>query len=285
MATVKVNISTNQKITSIEEALDKANLNFIAEEHGLMTQTGTDVPTHKAIVRADTKNILGVVGAKYHPIQNSDAMAFMDTIVQNKGFHYNEAISRDNGQISIITAQSNTNDTIRVGDEVCRQIKLINGFNGKVGFAVEFSLIRLVCSNGMVKKEKESTIKFKHTITVNERMSVALQVFDKSLSVHDDFITKSRYLAQKAVDRQMVEDFINGLYGESKINDNKKNKIVELFESGKGNQGKTLWDLYQGANEYINHYHGKDEKRLEFATFGSGRKLNEKAWDLAVSMI
>lgn len=282
----KVNITKEcGKVTDIESALDCANLNFIAEESEIMgASSGIFAPDHKMLYRPDTNEILGVVGMKYHPIQNSMAMAFMDSVVKKNGFHYTEAIAKDNGAVTVVTAQSERPDEIRVGDEVCRQIKLVNGFNGKVGFSVEFSMLRLVCTNGMVRSEKESVIRFKHTIRVQDRMETALKVFDQSVKFHEDFIAKSKMLAQKATDKLMVEQFLNGLFSDAKQNDKKKDIIQELAQAGMGNNGSSLWDLVNGATEYVDHHHGIDEKRDDYANFGSGAKLKTKAWDLALSL-
>lgn len=284
--TVKTNIvKACGKVTDIEQALECADLNFQAEEAEIMGATnGIFAPNHKMIYRPDTSEVLGIVGSKYHPIQNSTAMAFMDGIVKKNGFAYTEAISRDGGAVSVITAQSDRPDVIKVNDEVCRQIKLINGFNGKNGFSVEFSMLRLVCTNGLVRNERESIIRFKHTITVQDRMSVALKVFDDSIKFHDEFIKKSRILAEKAADKTMVEKFLSSLYGEAKQNDKKKHIITDLFQNGMGNNGETLWDLMNGVTEYVDHHHGKDEKRDDFANFGSGAKIKSKAFDIAMSL-
>jgi phage/plasmid-like protein (TIGR03299 family) len=286
MATTKINLAKQGKITSIEDALDSANLNFIAEDSEMMSPThGVFAPDHKMIIRSDTNAVLGVVGKKYHATQNSLAMAFMDSIVQKNGFHYTEAISKDNGAVSVITAQSERPDVIKVGDEVARQIKIINGFNGKHSLSVEFSMLRLVCTNGMVRSERESVMRFKHTIHIQNRMEIALRVFDESLEFHEEFINVSKQLSQKSVDKLMVEKFLNGLYGDAKQNDKKKEMIVDLFQNGQGNKGETLWDLYNGTTEYVDHFYGKEEKRDEYATFGTGHKLKEKAWSLATSLL
>jgi len=285
MATTKIDLRKQGKLTSIEDALDAANLNFIAEEHELMTPSGIFAPEHKMIVRSDNNKPLGVVGKKYHATQNSLAMAFMDNIVQKNGFTYTEALSKDNGAVSVITAQSERHDEIKVGDEVARQIKIINGFNGKNSLSVEFTLLRLVCTNGMTRSERESIIRFKHTININNKLEVALKVFDESVSFHEDFIKKAKMLSQKSVDKVMVEKFINSLYSDAKQNDKKKMEIENLFQNGMGNKGETLWDLYSGATEYFQHHQGKDEKRIEYANFGSGGKLTSKAWDIAMELV
>ena len=285
MATTITNLTKNGKITSIQEALEASNLNFLAEQIPLVGMNGQSIPTHKSLFRADTNSFLGVVGNTYFPTQNFTSFAFADAITQKHGYSYTEAISKNNGEVSIIVAQSDRAEDIRPGDQVCRRIKFINSFNGKTPLSVSFEMIRLVCSNGMTRSENISQIRLRHTTSITDRMSLALKVFDDSVEFHDEFVATSKMLAQKAVDKTMVERFLNGLFSDAKQNDAKKDIIEDLFQNGLGNGHGSLFDLYSGATEYVQHHHGKDEKRLEYATFGSGRTLTDKAWELAVSML
>ncbi len=284
---VKVDIAKScGKVTSVSDALDCASLNFVPEVSELMSPSfGVFAEDHRMILRADTNDVLGVVGKGYHPTPNSTAFAFMDNIVQQNGFSYTEAVSKNNGAVSVLTAQSDHPDEINVGDTICKQIKLINGFDGKHSLSCEMSSIRLVCLNGLTTNDRASMIRFKHTIKLENRMAVALKVFDQSAKFHDQFIATAKLLAQKAVDKTMVEKFLNGLYGDAVQNQKKKDKIEELFQSGKGNNGNTLWDIYNGATEFYNHFDSSDEKRLDSLMFGTGAKKNALAWDLATSML
>lgn len=149
---------------------------------------------------------------------------------------------------------------------------------------------RLLCLNGLTRSEKESQIVFRHTLNVMNRMQIAMKVMDESHKYFDQFVALSKRMAEKAVNKAMVEKFLNGLYGsESKVNDKKKENIVELFQNGQGNNlggGSTLWNLYNGATEHFNHHGSKtDDKRLESFHFGTGQKKNALAFDLAVSLL
>ena len=276
-------LTTDKKIVSIEEALDASNLNFICDSSELMgaTANGLMAPDHKMLYREDTGSVLGIVGKKYQPIQNSLAMSFMDAIVKKNEFSYTQAVSKNDGAVTIMVAESDRKDEVKVGDDVARQIRLVNGFNGKTGFSVEFTMLRLVCTNGMVKDERESIIRFKHTINVQNRMEVALRVFDEAVEFHSIFLEQSRVLAQKAVDANMVDKFLEGLFKDKQKNYKKCEEIHHLFEGGKGNHGETAWDLYNGVTEWVDHHADKGLRREDYALFGSGHKLKAKAWDVA----
>ncbi len=287
MATKKFDIAKHGKIMDVEEAIRMSGMNYIAQKVPMMSMNGIDAPSHMMVTRPPFAEesqdypagmCLGVVGGGYKVVQNYDAMAFMDVFVREHGYHYTQAFVRNGGEVCTIVAESDRKDVIAVGDEVCRQIKVTNGFNGKVGFVVEMSMMRLVCSNGMVTGEAESYIKLKHTNTVSTRMEDAIRVWGASQKFHNEFVERSKQLATVALNQQMVDKFLSDIYGDDKMNDTKKNIIMDLSEHGKGNNGNTLWDLYNGTTEYVDHVHGKSDKRTEYSLSGAGSKRKHKAW-------
>jgi hypothetical protein len=41
--------------------------------------------------------------------------------------------------------------------------------------------------------------------------------------------------------------------GSGKRSETVRNEIENLFRNGRGNKGKTAWDLFNGYTEYLNH--------------------------------
>lgn len=68
------------------EAITAAGLDYRVELKPLKTDDGNDVHTRKATVRADTNQVLGVVGNGYVPVQNFQAFGFLDAVVADGGF-------------------------------------------------------------------------------------------------------------------------------------------------------------------------------------------------------
>lgn len=111
------------------EAIQHAGLDYIVEKRPLFTYDtaahlgeGSDdntipqieVPNFFATVRADTEQVLGVVGNDYEVIQNRDAFSFFDAIVGGgDGILYETAGALGNGEKVFITAK--LRDHIRVG--------------------------------------------------------------------------------------------------------------------------------------------------------------------------
>jgi len=101
-------------------------------------------------------------------------------------------------------------------------------------------------------------------------------------------------MANKLVDRVMVNNFLDTLMtppaeGSSSrsisIHSNKREKVIELFEEGKGNNGSTMWDLYNGTTEFVDHFFGSDvDKRFVSSLVGAGADMKNRAFHTAMAM-
>jgi hypothetical protein len=101
------------------EAIQYAGLDYIVEKRPLFTYDtenhirNTDiiipeieVPNYFATIRADTEQVLGVVGNDYEIVQNRDAFQFFDAIVGGgEGILYETAGALGNGERIFITAK------------------------------------------------------------------------------------------------------------------------------------------------------------------------------------
>ena len=160
---------------------------------------------------------------------------------------------------------------------------MINSCDGTHGFTAYFEVERLVCTNGLraIVPDAKHCIKLKHTKYVENRMDEALRVFAASQNYYEHFQITARSLTEKIMDSRMVEQFLEDLCGtsERKQIKERRDKIIELFQHGKGNGGRTAWDMYNGVTEYVDHYMGKnEERRLYLSELGQGVDLKQKAF-------
>jgi hypothetical protein len=83
------------------EAMQFAGLDFEVAKTPLFTcnnsegllenLNNTEIKSHFATMRLDTKTVLGVVGKDYQIVQNTDAFSFFDNIVGGEGILYETA--------------------------------------------------------------------------------------------------------------------------------------------------------------------------------------------------
>lgn len=278
-------------VSSSLEALEHAKCCWIAEPQQLITAAGKDVESHKAMVRSDTGAIIGIVGKDWTPIQNAEAFAFFDTIVKEKGMSYIKAKEIDGGSKVFLQAKVSTGE-VRKGDIVENRLTLVNAFNGSSSFMIRMTPMRLVCTNGLLSADKAHSIhvRIRHTRSAKERYEQALMIFAGAQKAFQTFLDASRALTQKMVDKEMVRRFLNSTFGdennESARIRNQKNDSFILSQAGAGNGQGTLWDLYNGVTDFVDHARSKNPEQAEVsALFGSGSHIKERAFSAALAEI
>jgi phage/plasmid-like protein (TIGR03299 family) len=278
------------KGNSIEDVLESSGMNWIAEKQELITGGGIDIPSHKAIVRTDINKPVGVVGNRYCPVQNAEAFAFMDVLVQEHKAVYENIYQVNGGSRVIVQAKINKDFEVKKGDVIASYITMINSFDGTTPFKCYFTPVRLWCANQLVVsiKKSVSSISIRHTNNVMERAETAFRVLNFAESIFDSFKLTAKKLTEKILDKQMVEKFLKDVVGEetSAQNTRYRQEILSISENGIGNSGNTLWDLYNGVTEWIDHKRGNDiDKRMASSLVGSGFNIKQKAWESVNNLI
>jgi phage/plasmid-like protein (TIGR03299 family) len=272
-------------ITNVGDALSAAGLNWIAEEQPLLTGSGKVIDTHKAILRSDNNSIIGIVGSGYKVIQNGTAFVFFDTLCSQYQAKFTDAYVLGDGAKVILKAYVNGNMKIKKGDELRKRISLFNSFDGSIGVMAQFEVYRMICKNGLMGWAKENKVYIRHTGNAETRLTAAMEIMAKSTAYFQKFEQTAKILANKIADTAMVERFLKDMFGsDSKRTENTKDEVRKLTETGAGNGDGSLWSLYNGLTDYVDHFRNDDsDKLLISSNFGSGVAMKEKAWDLVVA--
>lgn len=268
------------------EALDKAECNWEAVPTDLVTVTGVAIPDSRAIIRSDNQKSIGIVGKRYVPLQMSYAFSFFDILCDQHKATYDKAYVLDGGHKVILEASIGGNITIRKGDEVTRKIRLINTFDGSYPFLAQFMTFRQICKNGLMGWAKENKCVVYHTKNAETKADAAMRVLANSTSFFNKFEMKCKELSNKILDKKMVDVFLKAvdLESESTRTKNQREKVEELFVSGKGNGKGTAYDLYNGYIEWVDHFRTADpETQLANSVLGANF-LKETAFNAISSL-
>jgi phage/plasmid-like protein (TIGR03299 family) len=230
---------------------------------------------------------LGVVGKNYEPMQNHTAFAFLDEIVKANKAQYEYLYSVDGGAKIIVQAKIDNSFEVRKGDQVDTYITMINSFDGKMPLRAFFTSKRLFCLNqlrGALRNAFDS-VSIRHTKNMNGKVEEAFKVLGMAQEYFDSFKQHAIIMAQKTLDKNMIDNMLDEVMGktDSTRQENQRDEIKKLIDSGKGNNGSSVWDFYNGIVEFSDHFRVKDdEKRLANNLIGSGLTLKESAWDVSM---
>jgi phage/plasmid-like protein (TIGR03299 family) len=158
------------------DLLDQAGLNWRALESESIETTATvrtptgpitvtsPAPEHKAIIRSDTHEVLGIVGRTYAPIQNTDLVTFARTISQSDATQVEAAGSLFNGRRVWFALRAPTVE-IDGRDPIAPYILLTNRHDGRGSFIAKLTSIRVVCWNtlSLSLRDGQPTYKIRHT--------------------------------------------------------------------------------------------------------------------------
>ncbi len=305
---------------TILEGLIAADLNWQVDALPLFCQSPVEhegrrkaggfkeVPS-KAILRLDTKEVLGVVGPNWTPLQNAEAFKVFEPLVESKDLLLETAGSLKNGRRVWILARINADGAeISNGDEVRPYVLLSNSHDGTMAVRFGFTPVRVVCNNTLSAAEKENSssrlIRVIHTPNLHDNLERLRSLLDLAKATFAATIEQYRWLANRDINQADLERYVKitfqpdfedelaALDGGNEAIDMtlspSQNQVIQLFESGIGSgtsKAKTWWGAYNAVNEWLMYHRGRSaSNRLNSVWFADGYNLNRRALDTALRL-
>jgi len=278
-----------------------------------------EIEGHSTLVRSDTGRSLGaVVGARYTLFQNRALFECMESLrdASGGGVKFHTAGALMGGRKVWALAQLEGMLDIRIpgfGSDV--SVPFILGYTTHDGSsAITYRLCRerVVCHNTVTTALSESgrpEYKVRHTASAPDRIVEAAAV----LGLASEGIKRQNVVLQALADTPMDREAFRGfacamLTGEDVIEaavevvrksegrsraqyERKGAELVQLFNSGLGNHGRSRYDALNALTEYVDHQRGRgqdwremDAERLDTCVdslvFGAGERMKTRALEL-----
>jgi phage/plasmid-like protein (TIGR03299 family) len=231
-------VFTEEKNTA--EMLAAANLNnwnvrLVDVE---IPNTLTSDKSYQYVVRTNpTDNtqtdVLGVVGERYHVLQNEDLFSFGDTMLDGGG-RWETAGSIRGGRVvfgSLALERETVLDPNGVADKVKTYLLINTSHDGSIAIQASITPVRVVCANtlnfalaGVSGKKKDGvkqTFKIRHTQTANGKIEIARQTLGLANKYMDEFDRLAHAMIEKEITAQQFNDIVLAAYpkpeGDKKI--------------------------------------------------------------------
>lgn len=277
----------SEKSINAVELLMKTGLDWSVSKEKLQTESGI-VTDHVAIVREDTKSILGVHKSGYEVFQNQElAELILDLSKVADAPLHSFGTLKDGAKVYIQLKTGNTR--IRRPDGTMDTIEgygtVVNSFDGSTSLGIGISTKTISCMNTFFAAYRQLDSKIKHTkgMTVKvEDLLRSMDIFRKDESAHFELISR---LAQTPITAQAIDTVYKSMFdvsfAEAQANrtakvdartlSTKKTNLIETFTLDTANQitdkGETLWGLFSGITKYTTHSLGADSEEAKM--FGS----------------
>lgn len=159
-----------QEAVNSEEALRLAGLDWEVKQSPVLYN---DKATgHQFNIRSSDDTVLGVVGARYKPVQNAEAFAFTDELIGGD-VRYETAGSLADGKRVWMLAKMP--DTKILDDVVEPYLCLTNGHDGFSSMKVCMTPVRVVCQNtlNMALSKAKRTWNVRHSGNIGSKLAEA----------------------------------------------------------------------------------------------------------------
>lgn len=301
-----------------EEAIKESLLNWEVEQVPVYHRNPVDeelmeVPDQFLVRRNDNYNPLAIMSSRYTPIQNLEAFSFFDDIIGSGRACWDTAGSLKGGRIVFMQAELEGSLFLNSNpdDKTVKKILFFTSHDGSKALTGLLTPYRIICSNSFNAALRNNTNCFKiyHRKNFAEKKHEASKVLGFANAFYDDLQLVMNKFAEEEVSKSFVEGFVNALVPAelnpetgriSTRTSNRRNDIASLFTSGKGNNGKTKWDLFNAVTEYVDHHQGgrltesrknrsdegvsiETEARFERAILGAGARMKQQAMDLLLN--
>jgi len=265
----------------VQDVLTQTNLNWTVSQQTLTTESGIEVPNHRAIVRDDTQQVLSIHGDGYFPFQNHQLVELLDKVSNQIGLPIQGGSYFGDGQKVYIQLKSND---LKLGtDRIEGYITGINSFDGSTSLAFGPSNITISCQNTFFAAFRNMDTKVRHTKNMVLRVDEICRglegvieeekvMFDdiKRLSETrfsketEDWVSKILFNISKDVDLKEVDSL-------STVTQNRLTRFYVDLNGELKEKGDNLWGLFSGVTKYTTHSlnSGSNSENKMFGTYGN----------------
>tara|TARA_R110002110_G_scaffold155134_3_gene349267 strand:- start:261 stop:1118 length:858 start_codon:yes stop_codon:yes gene_type:complete len=242
-------------------------------------------------------NPVAIVSHTYPLLQPAKAFEYVDTIRGELGYDFDKAGFANHGRKLFLSLRKKNALVIdpKVDDVLDEVIYFWTAFDGSMQTLFNQMIERLVCANGMVTMDVQSSAKVKHSSLQEGKLDdYVKEVIDIQGVFQSSYDAIQRLVDTKIKDKDAKEVIGRLFKGESKKSEIIREDVFGRFQNGLGNRGETAWDLLNGITEYQNH--GKtfrtsenksisaSENRFKSLTTGGDAKMMQTIWNECLSL-
>ncbi len=271
-------VFTEEKTTL--EMLEAANLNgwnVRLEDMPIPSHLTSDKDYQYVVRTNPTDNtqsdVLGVVGERYHVLQNEDLFSFGDNILDGGG-RWETAGSIKGGRVvfgALALERETILDPNGVSDKVKTYLLINTSHDGSIAIQASITPVRVVCANTLnlalnQKKRKggvKQSFKIRHTQTANGKVQIARETLGLANAYMDEFDIMAKAMFEKEVNAKNFYDIILAAYpkpekdakGAVKKWENKVDVINDIYTGEfNGMIAGNAWGAFNALTERLDWY-------------------------------
>lgn len=272
------------------EAMQQGGLSWTVSLYPI-TVGGIVIENNYATVRDDNHKVLGIVGNKYHVVQNQDLFTFFDPVIdRNKHIYHTGGVLKE-GRVVWLLAKLDRSFYVVDDDRVDSYVLLASSHDGTMNVTLKHTPIRVVCWNTLSAAlvGNHSMVQIRHTRSAEAELRLAHKVMGLTTKSMDQMRELAETLLSKSISGRFLKQFVETVFPSQRDKEKRPtNRHLEpiemLFESetnmlpGMQHSG---WAAYNSVTAYIDHiWRSKDP--LYRTWFGNGEDVRSRAIKMLV---
>ena len=225
-------------------------------------------PTDKA-----QTDVLGIVGERYHVLQNEDLFSFGDNILDGGG-RWETAGSIRGGRVvfgSLALERETVLDPSGVADKVKTYLLINTSHDGSIAIQASITPVRVVCANTLNlalgskrgRNAIKQSFKIRHTQTAQGKVQIAREALGLANKYMDEFDKLAHAMIQKEITAQQFNDIVLAAYpkpekdskGSIKKWTNKVDVINDIYTGEfNGMIAGSAWGAFNALTERLDWY-------------------------------
>jgi phage/plasmid-like protein (TIGR03299 family) len=220
-----------------------------------------DTPGHPGEV-----DVLGQVGAHYHPVQNEQQAGLLQAITDESGAQFATLGQLDGGKRVFVTMKLPNTITVGGRDAVDLYLAVFNSHDGQSSFQFMVTPVRVECANMQQAAGRQALTKFsvRHTLGgAQVAVDEARMLLDITFAYTDEFEREAQRLFEQEYTAQQFSRLTASLFPtRDTASEAQKSRAAEhraalsaLFSSSPtaASIRGTRWGAYQAVTEYTDH--------------------------------
>jgi phage/plasmid-like protein (TIGR03299 family) len=269
-------LETWAKNSGMDFEIKKNKLFYEAVEKGELLEAD-----QVALVRTDTKKLLGIVSPDYNIFQPFAVLSFFNDLITLNEFEMDTAGVLFEGKAYFAMGKNVNFDFDIEGDQYKSRLIVVTGADGKRSTRVYFTLIRVVCANTLSLSDKNFNRGLVYTQTHKsefdaDKCKLDLGLYSREIDKH---AAQLRRFSNYKMNSNEVKLFFKELYNlsDNTTDDKKLEYMMRLYYDGAGanNKAGTALRLFNTVTEFETH--GKKKVKDNSAKFLKGLDNNNKS--------
>ena len=256
------------------------------------------IDSHKAIIRTDNYDTLGVVGNSFHSIYNSSLEDVVNLVEKEKLATYHSHGDFCKGKIVWAQLESPEMPSISISkkDKIKSYILITNGHAGEMSFRVLSTTVRIICMNTFqyALKYGDNWFTARHTknigLKLNDLEKMIVDLGEVTNGIYKNFQT----MAETKFTKDKKDWFNNIMSYETapRLTKNQDGEkfMIDRYSTRASNNVETLmgclalepdisdtnWGMFNAVTHYVDH--SSTGRNDSYALLGSGNNLKLKAY-------